>query len=110
MTEQNKKGLEKALNDYIELKRNQAECTGFIDGFEKAIEYMNQGLLLPKHDVSKRFELKAKIKIIENTSSHGFEIDEIVTVIDFEAKYNQWVCEGNSGKRWYVNEDEGTVC
>ena len=60
--------------------------------------------------VSKRFELKAKIKIIGNTSSHGFEIDEIVTAIDFEAKYNQWVCEGNSGKRWYINEDEGTVC
>jgi hypothetical protein len=52
MTEQDKKGLAKALNDYIELKRSQAECTGFIDGFEKAIEYMNQGLLLPKHDVS----------------------------------------------------------
>ena len=51
MTEQDKKRLAKALNDYIELKRNQAECTGFIDGFEKAIEYMNQGLLLPKHNV-----------------------------------------------------------
>ncbi len=29
---------EKALNDYINLKHNQAECTGFIDGYDAGIK------------------------------------------------------------------------
>lgn len=27
---------EKAVNDYIKAKRNQDECSGFIDGYEQA--------------------------------------------------------------------------
>lgn len=33
-----KKLLAEELNKYIKLEKTQEECTGFIDGFEKALE------------------------------------------------------------------------
>jgi hypothetical protein len=40
MNTTDKKELEVALTTYIALKKNQAECTGFIEGFETAIKYL----------------------------------------------------------------------
>lgn len=61
-------------------------------------------------DVSKPFIDGAEVQISDNTSGHGFATGEIVVVIDFEPNYSQWLCEGDSGKRWYINEHEGNVC
>tara|TARA_R110002074_G_scaffold18159_6_gene59092 strand:+ start:343 stop:756 length:414 start_codon:yes stop_codon:yes gene_type:complete len=40
MNTTDKKELEIALTTYIALNKNQAECTGFIEGFETAIKYL----------------------------------------------------------------------
>ena len=37
--------LPKPLNDYINEKHTQEECSGFIDGFEKAIDLVKNGYL-----------------------------------------------------------------
>jgi len=52
MITEDKKQLEIALTTYIALKKNQAECTGFIDGFEVAIKYLRQRQTLPIDSVS----------------------------------------------------------
>jgi hypothetical protein len=53
MITEDKKELEIALTTYIDLKKNQAECTGFIDGFEVAIKHLRKGQILPIDIVSK---------------------------------------------------------
>jgi len=53
MTKEDKKELEITLTTYIALKRNQAECTGFIDGFEAAIKYIRKGQTLPIDNAGK---------------------------------------------------------
>jgi len=57
MITEDKKELEIALTTYISLKRNQAECTGFIDGFEVAIKYLRQRQILPIDSVTQQSEL-----------------------------------------------------
>jgi len=37
-----KKILAEELNKYIKLEKTQEECTGFIDGFEKALEVVKK--------------------------------------------------------------------
>ena len=59
--------------------------------------------------VSKPFIDGANVEITDNASGHGFYIGEIVIIIDFEPNYSQWLCEGDNGKRWYINDHEGNV-
>tara|TARA_R110000851_G_scaffold78000_1_gene172043 strand:+ start:214 stop:471 length:258 start_codon:yes stop_codon:yes gene_type:complete len=61
MTE-DKKELEILLTTYIALKKNQAQCAAFIDGFEAAIEYRRKGQSLPIDSVSNRRELLIEFK------------------------------------------------
>lgn len=61
-------------------------------------------------DVSKPFKEGARVKVTENTSGHEFDIDEIVTIVEFEPQYSQWNCIGKDGAMWYIGEHEGNVC
>ena len=47
-----KTALAEELNEYIKLEKTQEECTGFIDGFEKALEVVKN---LNIDFVSKRY-------------------------------------------------------
>lgn len=40
------KKLEKSLNEYISRKKSQDECSGFVDGYEKALEDSNAAGML----------------------------------------------------------------
>jgi hypothetical protein len=54
--EEIKEILAKDLTDYINLKKNQDECSGFIEGYEKAFEHLQQETPKEKCDGCKRAE------------------------------------------------------
>ena len=88
MTE-DKKELEILLTTYIALKKNQAQCTGFIDGFEAAIEYLRKGQSLPIDGVISRLPIREVLNY--EIHSHwlaswiGFEWGQ-----DLMGKYFAW--------------------
>jgi hypothetical protein len=61
MTE-DKKELEILLTTYIALKKDIAQCSAFIDGFEAAIEYLRKGQTLPMAGVNKRLLFAAYLQ------------------------------------------------
>jgi len=61
---------------------------------------------------NKKFAVGSSVKITNCIYGHEFEIDEVVKIISYETENNQttsWLCMGNNGKEWYINEEEGVV-
>jgi hypothetical protein len=103
------------ISDYI--KKDPSELTNseilvgyqnYSKALEMYIEKMNSSNDI--QNVSKVFAPDARVKITENTSGHEFDIDEIVTIVDFEPEHSQWRCMGKDGSMWYIGEHEGNVC
>tara|TARA_R110000751_G_scaffold206469_1_gene310483 strand:- start:1144 stop:1452 length:309 start_codon:yes stop_codon:yes gene_type:complete len=76
MTKEDKKELSITLTTYIALKKNQGECTGFIEGFEAAIKYKNQGQTLPIDFVSETLTLdNLTVHPIDKEGDFEIELD-----------------------------------
>lgn len=59
--------LQKALNEYINLRHTQEECIGFIDGFKKAMhDFANNSEAMKEGAIIFGNHLKAYFKIVGN--------------------------------------------
>lgn len=59
--------LQKALNEYINLRHTQQECTGFIDGYKKAMhDFVNNSKAMKDGEIRFGNHLKAYFKIVDN--------------------------------------------
>jgi hypothetical protein len=88
-------------------KERAEEVRNYLDSLEKELETtkpVNVGL----GDVSKRFALGDKVKVIKKECGHGFRINEIVTLI--KEDIDDWDAEDKNGKVWAVREHELDAC
>ena len=76
--------------------------------YDRVIEPMEaKPQLLDLFGVSGCFTIGAKIQITHCIHGHGYEIGEVVTIIDHEPdEQTSWLCESKNGQ-WYICEDEG---
>jgi len=59
-----------------------------------------------------KFAIGKKVKIKDRIHGHEFKIGEVVEIEFFHknAETLPWLCKSKEGERWWIDEDEATVC
>jgi len=71
----------------------------------KMYEYLRASL-----NINKIFSIGEKIKMKKYIYGHEFDVNEEVTIIDFDATQTaSWLCT-NGIKKWWISEEEANVC
>jgi hypothetical protein len=54
----------------------------------------------------KKFEIGMIVIVTDCISAHGFDIEEIVKIIDCDELQNSFLCQNENGDKWRLSESE----
>jgi hypothetical protein len=56
-----------------------------------------------------KWKVGDKVKILNRSYGHEFKIGEIVTILEKDDEVEDWLCQADNGKKWWVRETEAEL-